>query len=396
MEVLLLGSLIPQNMKNKFLDLGIRPAPGDIAQMYVIQGLLENDAVNSLSVIGSPRIAAYPWSNVVKAPDADWNIGEAKVKTVGYINVPILGFLQRAFLLVRETKKWIRETPGDKVILAFALHTPFLAALKLGKICDHHIRTAVIVTDLPQFMGKYGKLKNMLKRIDCYLIDKLRKSVDSYILYTKYMADVLDLQDGTWIVMEGLIDTSKIKANERQQNNKQICIYAGDLNPQYAINTLVEAFECSDADAELHIYGDCSVNPGLRDSLQKAQKTVYKGILPSDRMFLEMRKADLLINPRPSNLALAKYSCPSKTFEYMATGSAVLTTKLPGIPEEYFKYVYTFYDETKEGFKRSLEYVLSRPYTELREIGQSAQLFLKNNKSTKKQVEKIIRFIQSK
>ena len=94
-------------MKNKFLDLGIRPAPGDIAQMYVIQGLLENDAVNSLSVIGSPRIAAYPWSNVVKAPDADWNIGEAKVKTVGYINVPILGFLQRAFLLVRETKKWI-------------------------------------------------------------------------------------------------------------------------------------------------------------------------------------------------------------------------------------------------------------------------------------------------
>ena len=75
MEVLLLGSLIPQNMKNKFLDLGIRPAPGDIAQMYVIQGLLENDAVNSLSVIGSPRIAAYPWSNVVKAPDADWNIG---------------------------------------------------------------------------------------------------------------------------------------------------------------------------------------------------------------------------------------------------------------------------------------------------------------------------------
>jgi len=44
----------------------------------------------------------------------------------------------------------------------------------------------------------------------------------------------------------------------------------------------------------------------------------------------------------------------------MASGVPLLTTKLPGMPEEYNDYVYLFDDESVQGMRKTLDYLLSK------------------------------------
>ena len=117
------------------------------------------------------------------------------------------------------------------------------------------------------------------------------------------------------------------------------------------------------------------------------------GTLSQDDVFQRMREVDLLLNPRPTNIELAKYSCPSKTFEYMASGTPVLMTRLPGLPDEYYPYLYFFDTENVEGFARKINEVLHKGCDELQEKGRQAQQFLVENKDAGKQVRRIMRFI---
>ena len=109
------------------------------------------------------------------------------------------------------------------------------------------------------------------------------------------------------------------------------------------------------------------------NQIQNSKKTEYMGILPPDEMFDVFETATLLINPRLSDLALAKYSCPSKTFEYMASGRPVLMTRLPGVPDEYFDYLYVFGDESLDGYAKKIEEIHNYDEKTLSKFGLRAQ-----------------------
>ena len=57
------------------------------------------------------------------------------------------------------------------------------------------------------------------------------------------------------------------------------------------------------------------------------------GCVTNDEIVRLQCEATLLVNPRPSDKEFCKYSFPSKTIEYMASGTPVLMTKLPGVPD---------------------------------------------------------------
>ena len=71
-------------------------------------------------------------------------------------------------------------------------------------------------------------------------------------------------------------------------------------------------------------------------------------------------EASLLINPRPTHEEFTKYSFPSKNMEYMASGTPVLTTKLPGMPADYYPYVFLVNDESAEGMAKAYRDVLEK------------------------------------
>ena len=105
------------------------------------------------------------------------------------------------------------------------------------------------------------------------------------------------------------------------------------------------------------------------------------------------QEATLLVNPRPTDEEYVKYSFPSKTMEYMASGTPVLTTVLPGMPKEYHPYVYLLEDETAGGITKMLKEVLSNSDEELFRKGTEARRFVLEQKNNVIQARKILEML---
>ena len=106
--------------------------------------------------------------------------------------------------------------------------------------------------------------------------------------------------------------------------------------------------------------------------------------------------ADLLINPRPTHEEFTKYSFPSKNMEYMASGTPVLTTNLPGMPEEYKPYVYLIEDESVEGFAQAIRITFEIARNERDKKGIDAQRFVLDKKSNILQCKYVLSMLEEK
>lgn len=113
-------------------------------------------------------------------------------------------------------------------------------------------------------------------------------------------------------------------------------------------------------------------------------------MLLSSQVVAKEMESTLLINPRPTNEEYVKYSFPSKTMEYMASGTPVLTTRLPGMPKEYYPYVNFIEEETPQGMARALSSVLSRSEEALRQQGLAARRFVLEERNNLVQAGKIL------
>lgn len=79
--------------------------------------------------------------------------------------------------------------------------------------------------------------------------------------------------------------------------------------------------------------------------------------------------------------------------EYMVSGTPLLTTKLPGMPQEYYPYVFLFEEETVDGYARAIQDVLSRTSDYLYDFGEMARNYVLLNKNNVLQGERIKSFI---
>ena len=394
-RILLIGTIVPNHLKSYYIKNNIRPSAADVVQEYMIHGMDELKEIEFVDVLSAIRIPPYPKCPIVKVNSVTDALAKGRLTNLGYLNLPLVGFFHREIQVIHAAKAWARVHSTENVIIfVYSMHSPFMkAALAVKKIIPS-AKIALVVADLPLFMNTKGQLRMLMKRIDWNRIQRLMKSMDKYLLYTKYMAEYLQISTDKWIVFEGLVDSAKISIlKEARSNEKKTCVYAGNLDGQYGIDTLIKSFGQINVDAELHIYGGGADAERIKSLCVQSKNVKYKGLLTPNEMFEVMKHATLLINPRPSTLGLAKYSCPSKTFEYMASGTPVLMTKLPGLPDEYYPYLYFFETETLEGFSTKIDEILNKGEAVLKQKGIEAAEFLKSNKSSEVQMRKILESI---
>lgn len=249
-----------------------------------------------------------------------------------------------------------------------------------------------IVTDLPDLMvtGVNQKHVKMVERI----ID----NCTAYVFLTEAMNEKLNPDHKPYVIIEGLCDANMVLLEKKKAERKTVwkCMYAGLLDARYGVKMMVEGFLLADLpDVELHIYGDGPYAAELTKLAKMHTNVVYHGTVLNDVVIQAELEADLLINPRPTHEEFTKYSFPSKNMEYMATGTPVLTTCLPGMPEEYRKYVYLLEDETVVGFATSLKKILSSIQNDKAELGLTARNFVLQNKNNVVQASKILSLIRN-
>lgn len=170
-------------------------------------------------------------------------------------------------------------------------------------------------------------------------------------------------------------------------------MYAGMLNKKHRIEMLIKGFMLTKGDYELWLFGSGDFEREIQEYAKNDKRIKFFGRVNRNVVLEYEHRASLLVNIRDSKEEYTKFSFPSKTIEYMACGTPLLTTKLPGIPDEYYEYCYTLDDETVDGVNKSLENILSLPQDELLTKGKEAMNFIFSNKIAGIQGNKIIEFL---
>ena len=184
---------------------------------------------------------------------------------------------------------------------------------------------------------------------------------------------------------------------DKKQYNKKIVMYAGIVRKLYGLKILVEGFIKADLpNYELHIYGNGDYADEIDEISKHNNKVKHFPSQPNETIVEKEKRAFLLVNPRPTNEEYTRYSFPSKNMEYMVSGTAVLTTDLPGMPGEYKQYVYLIEDETEEGICTVFKQIAKLNETEIIEKGKEARDFVLFKKNNRIQTEKILRMVNGR
>ena len=148
-------------------------------------------------------------------------------------------------------------------------------------------------------------------------------------------------------------------------------------------------------DLRLHIYGHGEMAKDMPDYMKQDSRIVYFGTVANDEVVKKQLQATLLINPRPSSAELTKYSFPSKNMESMVSGTPLLATPLPGMPQDHRPFVYIFDDESIDGMFHTLRRLLAKPREELHEFGRLAKQFVLTHKSNRIQAKHILSLLEA-
>lgn len=304
------------------------------------------------------------------------------------INLPVLRQLL-IFFSAFWNILWVKKEK-DTYAICDCLNIANAYGMKLG--CKfRHIPVITIVTDLPDMMSD----NKWLKKINNHLF----KTVDGFILLTEQMNTQVNHDNKPYIVLEGHsdVDAPIVKEKEKweKESGKKIIIYAGSIQKLYGIQNLTEGFIKADLkNTELWIFGDGDYREKLIELSRKYPSICYKGICDNKEVVQYEMKAALLVNPRPIEPEYTKYSFPSKNMEYMVSGTPLVTTKLPGMPKEYYPYIYLLEDESPEGVARRLNEILNMPMIERDKKAKEARAFVIKEKSNIVQAKKILDFLK--
>jgi hypothetical protein len=112
--------------------------------------------------------------------------------------------------------------------------------------------------------------------------------------------------------------------------------------------------------------------------------------VPTAEVVAAERSAWLLVNPRPAEQEFTKYSFPSKNMEYLVSGTAVLTTRLPGMPADYLEHVLTIDEPGPDGISRGLDKALAEGRDGLLRRGEGGRAFVLEHKNNVRQASRIL------
>lgn len=311
--------------------------------------------------------------------------GGARYHYIPAIRNPILKLL---FVAAGTFFKTLSMAGRDTAVIVDCLNrTTAFFALLAAKL--RGCRCVGIITDLPDMLGGGGFSKKMANYV-------IRHCTD-YVLLTEAMNDYIQNSGKPYVVLEGHSDITmkeKIPSLEKKQPVRTV-FYAGGVSRQYGLADLTEGFLRADIpNTRLEIYGPGDYVKELQQIGSKDPRVFYGGMLLNHQIVEKEQEATLLVNPRPTHEEFVKYSFPSKTMEYMASGTPVLTTRLPGMPKEYYPHVYFIEEESADGIAAALKNVLSHSDAELFRKGGEARDFVLNGRNNVVQAEKLLKMLE--
>ena len=161
MNILCLMGLFPEEYEAEILKnsiSGMQNAANKL-QWAIVDGLNSQENAK-VEILNSLYIGSYPKKyKQAKIPSFTFSImGKEGGKNVGFLNLPIVKFASKYFSLKKELKKWLKQNKGEeKVIIAYAMTSPFVELLDYAKKKCPEVKCLLFVPDLPEYMDVTNK-----------------------------------------------------------------------------------------------------------------------------------------------------------------------------------------------------------------------------------------------
>lgn len=361
----------------------------------VILGL-EECLNKSITLVNNVQIPNYPKFDKIFFRRQLWHHREcANDINCGFINLPIVKHLSRLCTTFWELKRQIKAAKQESVVvIAYDLHFGISLAIRLIKRLFPGITTCVFLPDIPTAVvaASNDGVTTVAGKIRATIKESFIRQFDSYVFITTHMSDISAVSNKPYVVVEGIYNNHQPPLAEKT-TDKKVIFYSGQLNPAYGMENLLEAFQqiyAQDKNYELWICG----GGGLAERISQLSKICpgvkYYGYVSGSKVRDLQAEASVLVNPRQNIGDLTKYSFPSKTMEYLASGRPVVGYKLDGIPAEYYDHIQYVSDNSVEALRDKIAEVCELSAEERNEIGQRARKFILEDKNPKVMCKRII------
>ncbi len=358
-------------------------------------------------ILNAMHLKSYPSYEDVYIKGGEWTHNDKiSNEDVGYLNIFGLKHFWKTINLYLKLKRMLNDYPDEKVVvITYGIHTPFLLAayLNLKRIKNSSVKWCSIIPEIPlHYIGskERGPIYNFLKGIDWKISLNLTRKSDMFQVLTEEMVSLMKIQDKPYILIEGIFDKNQhIKSKteqleEMKKNNNKIVLYTGTTSKRFGILELIETFtNIQDPNYRLVICGTGSGDEDIKKYIEFDQRIIWKGFLPRESILKMQEEADVLVNPRMPDHEFTKYSFPSKTMEYLYSGTPVLMHKLQGIPDEYDRYINWFENTNYEDMAQQIVEIASWTDVQKKAYKEKVQKFIEINKSVDNQGKRFYEFL---
>lgn len=389
-----IGIRPPQEIQDSVYQLGgIPDNAGFTLQSAILKGL--DSLIPSFKLITTVFIHTYPRTKKIYFSRLNFSHKNSHIKDdvfISFVNLPILNRITRFISfrseLIRQLKK-----DEENIVITYALTTPqLLAIVSLQK---HISKICLVVPDLPEYMSSNKGIRKLGKYLDGKLMNFCLKRIGYFALLSPHMKEKLPIKNQKWIVMEGIYDNS-ISIPEIQKEKLKTILYTGCIGTGYGIEDMLEAFsQIESPDYRLWIRGNGSLKSRVLEMSKRDSRVIYFDQMSKEELHTLQRKATVLVNPIPPSREMTKYFFPSKTMEYLASGTPCVMYKLGCIPSEYDKYLFYVKKRSIEGLKDKLVEVCEMQQDILFEKGRAAKEFILKEKNPTEQVRKILNLLEN-
>lgn len=384
MKILFIGQIIPQKLLEN--NYGKLKRMNDPAANAFYNALLNGLSSNQHDVEAIAMIDDSLLNQTEK------NIHGVTYSYVNFDRNVIFRSLKSLFRTFFYTNKWRKKNKTEEkcVIFNCLRISQSIGSLIVCKLFG--LKTIGVVTDVPGFRVKKDKT-TLVKKLSNFLGTKIIKMFDGYILLSEDMKDIISDKKIKYCLIEGMYLPDSEILEEPQRYDNYTVLYAGALMRQYNIMNLIEAVrQIDDPNLRLNLYGTGDLVEEIKSISAEDNRVQYQGTAPRTEILRQELKSHLLVNPRLSTESYTKYSFPSKNIEYMASGTPVLFTKLPSMPEEYYSYINLIEDETADGIKAAILKVMGDK--DVYQKADNAREFIYNQKNPQKQTLKITALLE--
>ena len=355
MRVAYAGSLIAPELVHSFSGSSVA---GNKFQHGLLSGFeAEGVHVDQFVV---PPIAAFPRERRVVARMGHQDVGMPGARVVPFVN--LIGVKQATIAvgLFLRLLGWALRTRREpnRVLVTYNAFSFIAGPVLLVKRLTG-LPAVVVLADIqpPAATGA--------ARVEAAFQHSAIARFDGIVEISRHIGD--DFAPGTpALVIEGGVHDLPLDVDPPREVGERatVLLFSGALDENSGIGRLLGAFaRLPDQSLVLRVLGKGRHSDDVIRAAATDPRIDYVGYVDNVQAVELQRTADVLVSPRLPDAHTTRYSFPSKLMEYLATGSPVVSSRLPGIPTDYHQHLLIPRDDSDRAFADALAAAVSTPRT---------------------------------